>query len=881
MTKRYLFVCGGTGKGLVNKRKLFKFDGFLQIDVTMETINVNDPLTNKMGLPLPGDTIVTTTDALYAQVDEIKQQVLRAKNHINRLERNHTALIQEYNRLVVELADKKTKFEEAAETKDDLSVSDPEREDARYTYEELREELVRLRELEDILNSDDIPYISKKQLVYEKEIQRSLFENVAREIAPVPIAAGMSQMPIIGSAYFNRQFVYEVLTERINGMTQGAYAPNAGEDIQIWIVSSMCGGTGQGISHHVANHVYKQLRANNPTSGIFVNFIRIGAWTYGNVGGQRIRTNAAMAVLHDAALAYRQLKRANNRQGVGAPYQFYYMEVPDVGDNSELRQQDIELAVRSIVNQRLQKEFTTEFTNIGDNDWFKALFVRTGYWARDIDKDTNYRETLDQLSGALDQFLSPNYIRIDAGLRHEFTRTQSLQTWMEAQLVELIPPRQVSSQNLITNRNISPTANQVETVGGFVESSQFLSDWEAFTKLLNMYIGLNDKGSFGGILGLGPNDPAAVISTVAFDTELSPKHSKEYIFEVRRSHEVVARVNHILAGGMIGGRSEVGRIAELYRIWNEMKCGTFEDQRKYTGRLQALIKEFLAIYVQTRSLLALRSKALYRINDARHWLDVLMKHVKEQQSKMPPSSTGVVLTRCTNFEQEVSGTGSTWLNNMRNVLTGNLADQHVVETFKSVVIWGSNGLTREGLRHILSLSPESTSTQIVNEINLRCGRYTVDGRNDVECPWWMGNTFPLPDNTRIDFWYRVFPNLPSDEYQSLKRECTLLNQSGIDTPEYFPTDDAYAGLRILAVECSRTKKKLMPYQGVSELFQQLLPSIQQRNNDANITGYIRRLASSSNGEAIFMNRDLANRISEDVDIRKHFVVVGRDIGGAS
>jgi hypothetical protein len=642
----------------------------------------------------------------------------------------------------------------------------------------------------------------------------------------------------------------------------------------------MCGGTGQGISHHVANHVYKQLRANNPASGIFVNFVRIGAWTYGNIGGQRIKTNAAMAVLHDAALAYRQLNRTNNRQGVGAPYQFYYMEVPDVGDNSSLRQQDVELAIRSIVNERLQKEFTVEFTNI-TTDWFKALFVRTGYWARDIDKDTNYRETLDQLRVSLDQFLNPNYIRLDAGLRHEFTRTQSLQTWIDAPLVELIPPQQVSRQGLITSRNLVPAANQVETVSGFVEGSQFLSDWNAFTQFLNTYIGLNDKGSFGGVLGLGPNDPSAVISAVAFDADLAPKQSKEYIAEVRRAHEVVARVNHLLAGGMIGGQGVTGRLTELYRLWNSMKSGMLEDQRKYASRLQGVIKEFLSVYVETRSLLALRSKALHRIVDARQWLDVLVKHIKEQQDVMPPSVTGVVLTRCTDLAHEVPGTGSTWLNNLRNVLTGNRADPNVIETFKRGVIWGSNGLTREGLRHVLSLPPESTSTQIVNEINSRCGRYTVDGRNDIECPWWQGNNFALPDNTRVDFWYRVFPNLPNDEYQSLRRECDLLNESGVDTPKYITADDAYAGLRILAVECSRTKKKLMPYTGVSELFQQLLPSVQQRSNDANITGYIRRLASSSNGEAIFMNRDLANRISQDVDIRKHFVVVGRDIGGAS
>jgi hypothetical protein len=881
MTKRYLFVCGGTGKGLVKKRKMFGFDGFLQIDVTMETINVNDPLTNKLGLPLPGDTIVTTTDALYAQVDEINNQVRRAKNHIDRLVRNNAAIIEEYEQLVVKYADKKQKFEEANEIKDDLSVSDLEREDARDTYEELREELKRLYELEAKLSHEDLPYIPQKQFVQEKEVQRTLFENVAREVAPVPIAAGMSQMPIIGSAYFNRQFVYEVLDQRVNGITQGQNAPRAGEEIQIWIISSMCGGTGQGITHHVANHVYKQLRANNPTSGIFVNFVRIGALTYGNIGGQRIKTNAAMAVLHDAALAYRQLTRTNNRQGVGAPFQFYYMEVPDVGDNANLRQQDVELAVRSIVSNRLQKEFLTEFTNI-TTDWFKALFVRTGYWARNIDEDAKYRETLEQLRASLMQFLNPNYVQLDSGLRHEFTRTQNLQTWLDSTtpLVELIPSDKVYSLKLISERSFTNLEYKPESVAGFVENNKFMSDWEAFTRFLNTYVGLNDKGSFGGVLALGPNDAMATLNTVAFDSDLDPKQTKEYIQDVRRAHDVVARVNRLLVGGMVGGRNEPGYLPELYRLWNEMiPPRMLDSKQKQIDRLK-MTREFLTIYVMTRSLLDVRAKALHRINDARQWLKILVDHIKEQQELMPPTTTGVVLTRCANLEADISGTGSTWLNDLRNVLTGNRADPQVVNKFKDFVVSGSNGLTGEGLRHVLSLPPESTAAQIVNEINSRCGRYMVDGRNDVECPWWMGNTFALPDNTRIDFWYRVFPELPGDESAALQRECALRNESGVDTPKYIP-DDTNTNLRVLAVECSRTRQKLMPFRGVSELFQQLLPSVQQLSSDANISGYIRRLASSSNGEAIFVNRDLAQRISQDVDIRKHFVVVGRDIGGAS
>lgn len=572
MTKRYLFVCGGTGKGLVSKRKLFGFDGFLQIDVTTETINVNDPLTNKMALPLPGDTIVTTTDALYAQVNEIELQIRRSNNHIVRLVEKNKDVIDEYERLVLEKAVVKKRYDYANTIKEDLSVSQLERDEARAVVSELQVELARLNDLEDQLSGEEIPYVQLKKSVQEKKAQQALFQNVAQQVAPVPIAVGMSQMPIIGSAYFNRQHVYEILSERINGMTQGAYAPKAGEDIEVWVVSSMCGGTGQGISHHVAKHIYKQLRNNNPTSGIFVNFIRIGAWTYGNIGGQRIKTNTAMAVLHDAALAYNQLGPANSKNGMGAVYQFYYMELPDVGENSELRQQDVELAVRSIVNAKLQVSFQREFTNIA-KDWYKALFVRTGYWARDIDKDAIYRETLEQLRQSIQQFLTPNYIRVDSELRHEFTRSASLEAWSTAQLVELIKPQEVKNANMIRALNLPVMGTKFESMDEYLNSGQFQNDWDLFTNLLNRYIGLNDKGSFGGVLNLGPNDPTAVMTLVAFDAELSPKHSNSYIAEVRRAHETIARVNHLLAGGMIGGRPEPGFIKELYRIWNEMKSG--------------------------------------------------------------------------------------------------------------------------------------------------------------------------------------------------------------------------------------------------------------------------------------------------------------------
>ena len=71
----------------------------------------------------------------------------------------------------------------------------------------------------------------------------------------------------------------------------------------------MCGGTGQGISHHVGMRAAKYFRKTVPNASISVRFIRVGAWTYNKIGAAlnfRTNTNAALAILHDAGLAYGQ-----------------------------------------------------------------------------------------------------------------------------------------------------------------------------------------------------------------------------------------------------------------------------------------------------------------------------------------------------------------------------------------------------------------------------------------------------------------------------------------------------------------------------------------------------------------------------------------------
>ena len=65
MTKRYLLICGGTGKGLVDKRRLVGVDGVIQFDVVAERLVVNqDNRTLNFSMPIAGDNILFNTEAL-------------------------------------------------------------------------------------------------------------------------------------------------------------------------------------------------------------------------------------------------------------------------------------------------------------------------------------------------------------------------------------------------------------------------------------------------------------------------------------------------------------------------------------------------------------------------------------------------------------------------------------------------------------------------------------------------------------------------------------------------------------------------------------------------------------------------------------------------
>jgi hypothetical protein len=93
---------------------------------------------------------------------------------------------------------------------------------------------------------------------------------------PPNILAGMSQNPIIGRSYITRPLVTNAL---LGYISQLAGLGNAMTDVNVWIVASTCGGTGNGIVHHVADVVRQVFGQYKLT----VKFVRIGGASYVSV----------------------------------------------------------------------------------------------------------------------------------------------------------------------------------------------------------------------------------------------------------------------------------------------------------------------------------------------------------------------------------------------------------------------------------------------------------------------------------------------------------------------------------------------------------------------------------------------------------------------
>jgi hypothetical protein len=602
-----------------------------------------------------------------------------------------------------------------------------------------------------------------------------------------------------------------------------------------------------------------------------VRFIRFGTWAYNKTAtaqNSRINTNAAMAILHDAALAYAQMGQQTDPDAVhhiepdtdyaNLEYQFYYLEKLAISPKLQLYAQDIEYACRAIMNEELSQTFQKMMVNNGPIDWFKGVFVRVGTWENEIESQTIYREALEHVRAKITQLVNPNQRRMVEELRYELLPNEPLAKWLTVPFAQHRAPCLLGSKlHRLTKGRFDD-----ETVADYLKSHAFSASWARMTEFLEAFIGLQDKYDFAYEFHVGADDPQAPLAVATFDKQIAPKHSVQYIQNVVHAHQVRAMALRLLAGG----GTEESAIGQLFHRWNSMVPGLFDGNSVVNARVQDNVGLFFETYIHIRTLITVVEKADVLIADIRDWLAVLVDYIKKQQELMPLQertdlTTSVELTELRD--------GKTWLASIHDALFGNLQSAFVQNNFRSAVIWGARGLTAEGLRHVLSLPKTASSQQVVNELNSHAGRTTWNSRLG-EAVWWQGQQYRIGAAEQSDFSYRVFPPLPLEEYSALSKANDELAKEHGSAPMYLHSQNAFFGQRVLSVECVRPHGSL-----VETLLAPLLNSIQIHDSDRSVERYIQRLAAASNGEPIYLTDEMNEQITGGrVDLRKYFNTVG-------
>ena len=216
----------------------------------------------------------------------------------------------------------------------------------------------------------------------------------------VPDAAlkfGLAGEPALGAALARFPNNEQNLRAKLARISEGV---DLYRGVEVWIVSSTAGGTGQGIHRYIAALIADILAVGTPTP-VHFHFVQIGQETYGSAGNM-CTLNTFFGVAADVAFSslLSEIKR-------GAYATWYYLELTDVGTGQrakKLRAELVELSIKTIMNDALSVHLNQLTIHCNS---LPFIFARIGFWGKDFDETSKYKQTLNATLAKLNHLLMP------------------------------------------------------------------------------------------------------------------------------------------------------------------------------------------------------------------------------------------------------------------------------------------------------------------------------------------------------------------------------------------------------------------------------------------------------------------------------------------
>jgi hypothetical protein len=185
--------------------------------------------------------------------------------------------------------------------------------------------------------------------------------------------------PAVGGAMIRTKQNVRALNAALKMMVT-KWADNIGfqNPLEVWIISSTAGGTGEGVHRFVAASLADILKKRK-VQYLVLNFLRIGPLTYRSVSQERTTLNSFFGIAADAAF---ELKFKEDFPG--ASINWFYIDFPDVGTGDrakEVRGEIIEMAAKAIMLDELAEDLNRLLIN---NNGIRMVVARAGYWRKDL-----------------------------------------------------------------------------------------------------------------------------------------------------------------------------------------------------------------------------------------------------------------------------------------------------------------------------------------------------------------------------------------------------------------------------------------------------------------------------------------------------------------
>lgn len=584
-----------------------------------------------------------------------------------------------------------------------------------------------------------------------------LVDNIAAARA---LEFGLAQSPAVGKAAIAHEYNESGLRNSLRKMLT-EFGTNIGPEnsIEVWIVASTAGGTGEGTHRFVANTLIDIVSNTYADTTLTINFIRIGQLTYRSVNDRKTAINTFFGVAADSAFMVNVKKKPLTVTN------WYYLDLPDVGKGGKvkaMRGEIVEMACKAIMLPELQHNLQLLLVNNGGAN---IVLVRTGFWGRDFGSQQKYFETLKQLVAKLQDLVEPNYDRtyITGKSAPEFTSQETADSVAEAQRASFIVKRLEKIKWRFPNFKYSGIPRDLENVRTNV------MDWmRSVSELMEKELE-NFKVEFK--VDEESSNENGSKKTIVLNVFEKFEDGTDWFSNIADMHRVRAWSRHLLGmdhkdGTILGN----GLIMDLYRQADQIsKIYNQFDPLSGTGnkaeKTAAILGTFLRTLVQVDFLLNLEKSSSKLLETQLAESKLVLKTASEELSIIKNAISVSPTTMI--FAAQLSDildllSRKTWLRLLRDAVVKN-----DLELFKKEVLKGATGLTEEGLKYVLKLQSTNDLADIQNKLATKVGQMIDGNGSEYEGVHWQ-STPPTPT---LEYYYRILPQVDRNLQEQLRNRA--------------------------------------------------------------------------------------------------------------